>query len=51
MGEYGYCEESGDPIGLRRLLARPTATMSIQAKEHAEFFEKTAGVSTLDDDE
>ena len=31
-GEYGYCEVSGEPIGLKRLLARPTATLSIELK-------------------
>jgi len=30
-GEYGWCEETGDPIGIGRLLARPTATLSIDA--------------------
>lgn len=38
--EYGWCEESGDPIGLQRLLLRPTATLSIEAKERQEQFEK-----------
>ena len=33
---YGYCEESGEPIGLRRLLARPTATLSIEEQERHE---------------
>lgn len=42
-GEYGYCEETGEPIGIPRLLARPTATMSIQAKEAQEYHEKTEG--------
>lgn len=32
-GEYGWCKETGEPIGLRRLLLRPTATLSIEAKE------------------
>ncbi|MDR5171175.1 RNA polymerase-binding protein DksA [Methylobacillus flagellatus] len=35
-GEYGYCEESGEPIGLQRLLARPTATLSLEAQERHE---------------
>lgn len=35
-GEYGYCEESGKPIGLQRLLARPTATLSLEAQERHE---------------
>jgi DnaK suppressor protein len=32
-GEYGYCEVTGDPIGLRRLIARPIATMTVEAQE------------------
>jgi DnaK suppressor protein len=35
-GSYGYCEETGDPIGLKRLDARPTATLSIEAQERHE---------------
>jgi len=35
-GTYGYCEETGDPIGLRRLDARPIATLSIEAQERQE---------------
>ena len=35
-GTYGYCEETGEPIGLGRLLARPTATLSIEAQERRE---------------
>ena len=46
-GEYGYCEESGEPIGVPRLLARPTATLSIVSKEHQEFQERTEGVSRI----
>lgn len=38
-GEYGYCEETGDPIGIPRLLARPTATFSIDSKSHSERIE------------
>lgn len=38
-GEYGYCTETGDPIGLRRLLLRPTAELSIDAKETQEIKE------------
>jgi DnaK suppressor protein len=33
---YGYCEETGEPIGLKRLLARPTATLTIEAQERRE---------------
>jgi len=32
-GEYGYCEETGEPIGLARLEARPIATLSVEAQE------------------
>lgn len=39
-GEYGYCEETGEPIGLGRLMARPIATLSIEAQERHERFEK-----------
>lgn len=39
-GEYGYCEETGDPIGLKRLDARPIATLSIAAQERHERMEK-----------
>jgi DnaK suppressor protein len=35
-GTYGYCEETGEPIGLKRLEARPTATLSIEAQERHE---------------
>lgn len=35
-GEYGFCEDTGEPIGLKRLLARPTATLSIEAQERRE---------------
>ena len=39
-GTYGYCEESGEPIGLKRLIARPVATLSIEAQERHERDEK-----------
>ena len=35
-GSYGYCEETGEPIGLRRLDARPIATLSLEAQERHE---------------
>lgn len=35
-GSYGYCEDTGEPIGLKRLLARPTATLSVEAQERRE---------------
>ena len=37
---YGYCEETGEPIGLKRLIARPIATLSIEAQENHEKNEK-----------
>ena len=37
---YGYCEETGEPIGLRRLEARPIATLSIEAQERHERMER-----------
>ena len=46
-GEYGYCLETGEPIGLQRLLARPTATLSIQSKQAQEHQEKTLGTSDI----
>jgi DnaK suppressor protein len=39
-GEYGYCEETGDPIGVARLEARPIASMTIEAQERHERMEK-----------
>ena len=40
-GEYGYCEETGDPISLGRLEARPIATLSVEAQERHERMERT----------
>ncbi len=40
-GSYGYCEETGEPIGIRRLEARPIATLSIEAQERHERMERT----------
>lgn len=40
-GTYGYCEETGEPIGLERLEARPVATLLIEAQERHERMEKT----------
>jgi len=42
-GEYGYCEETGDPIGVPRLLARPTATLSLEAQQRREIKQKMYG--------
>lgn len=39
-GEYGFCEVTGDPIGLKRLIARPVATMTVEAQEAHERREK-----------
>ncbi|HZT50562.1 MAG TPA: RNA polymerase-binding protein DksA [Stellaceae bacterium] len=40
-GSYGYCEETDEPIGLRRLEARPIATLSVEAQERHERMERT----------
>ena len=40
-GEYGYCEVTGDTIDIRRLIARPIATLSVEAQERHERMEKT----------
>jgi DnaK suppressor protein len=40
-GSYGFCEESGEPIGVRRLEARPIATLSLEAQERHERIERT----------
>ena len=40
VGSYGYCEETDEPIGIRRLEARPIATMSIEAQERHEKMER-----------
>jgi len=42
-GSYGYCEETGEPIGIPRLLARPTATLSLEAQERRERVQKMFG--------
>ena len=42
-GDYGYCEETGEPIGVPRLLARPTATLSLEAQERREMKQKMYG--------
>ncbi len=39
-GSYGYCEDTGEPIGLKRLLARPTASLSVEAQERRERMKK-----------
>jgi DnaK suppressor protein len=40
-GEYGYCEETGEPIGVKRLEARPVATLTVEAQEKHERLERT----------
>jgi DnaK suppressor protein len=42
-GEYGYCDETGEPIGLPRLLARPTATLSLEAQQRREMKQRMFG--------
>ncbi|OXR48973.1 MULTISPECIES: RNA polymerase-binding protein DksA [unclassified Pusillimonas] len=42
-GTYGWCEETGEPIGIPRLLARPTATLSLEAQERREMRQKLYG--------
>ncbi|GHU01265.1 RNA polymerase-binding transcription factor DksA [Betaproteobacteria bacterium] len=42
-GDYGWCEETGEPIGIARLLARPTATLSLEAQERREKLKKMHG--------
>lgn len=42
-GEYGWCEETGEAIGLKRLLARPTANLSLEAQERREKRQKLYG--------
>ena len=39
-GDYGFCQDTGEPIGLKRLLARPTATLSVEAQERRERLKK-----------
>ena len=42
-GEYGFCDETGEPIGLGRLIARPTATLSLEAQQRREMKQKMFG--------
>lgn len=42
-GSYGWCEETGEPIGVPRLLARPTATLSVEAQQRRELKQKMYG--------
>ncbi|MFE8645998.1 RNA polymerase-binding protein DksA [Sphingomonas sp. NCPPB 2930] len=41
--DYGYCDETGEPIGVGRLLARPTATLSLEAQQRRELKQKMFG--------
>ncbi len=42
-GDYGWCEETGEPIGISRLIARPTANLSLEAQERRELRQKLFG--------
>ena len=42
-GDYGFCDETGEPIGLGRLVARPTATLSLEAQQRRELKQKMFG--------
>jgi DnaK suppressor protein len=42
-GEYGYCDETGEPIGIGRLLARPTASLSLEAQQRRELKQRMFG--------
>ena len=42
-GEYGFCDETGEPIGLGRLIARPTATLALEAQQRREMKQKMFG--------
>jgi DnaK suppressor protein len=42
-GDYGFCDETGEPIGLQRLMARPTATLSLEAQQRREMKQKMFG--------
>jgi DnaK suppressor protein len=42
-GDYGWCEETGDAIGIARLLARPTASLTVEAQQRREFRERMFG--------
>ena len=41
--DYGFCDETGEPIGLARLIARPTATLSLEAQQRRELKQKMFG--------
>jgi DnaK suppressor protein len=42
-GDYGYCDETGEPIGVGRLIARPTANLSLEAQQRRELKQKMFG--------
>ena len=52
-GDYGYCDETGEPIGVGRLLARPTANLSLEAQQRRELKQKMFGdwIEAADDSE
>ena len=45
-GDYGYCEDTGEPIGLKRLLARSTASLSVEAQERRERMKSSTQTDT-----
>ena len=46
-GNYGYCEESGEPIGVQRLEARPIGSLSVDEQTKRERLAKTSGITTF----
>ena len=50
-GEYGYCEETGEEIGIKRLEARPNATLSVEAQERHEKLERLTREGRIEPDE
>ncbi len=47
-GDYGFCADTGEPIGLKRLLARPTATLSVEAQERRERMKNSSPTKNID---
>jgi DnaK suppressor protein len=50
-GEYGYCEETGEEIGIKRLEARPIATLTVEAQERHESYERQHSEYDTDDED
>jgi DnaK suppressor protein len=48
QGEYGYCKETGEEIGIRRLMAYPIALLSVEAQERREWLERQRNPRSLD---